>query len=53
MGQFAGAGGMDPTALLGGGGTSGPSRQALAKRRSQKRGKNKQARKARKKNRRR
>jgi signal recognition particle subunit SRP54 len=53
MGQFAGAGGMDPTSLLGAGGGPGPSRQALAKRRSQKRGKNKQARKARKKNRRR
>jgi signal recognition particle subunit SRP54 len=54
MGQLAGAGGMDASALLGGGGKQArPSRQALEKRRSQQRGKRKQARKARKKNRKR
>ena len=54
MGQLAGAGGLDPSALLGGGGrAAGPGQKALAKRRSQQRGKRKQARKARKKNRKR
>jgi signal recognition particle subunit SRP54 len=53
MGQLSGVGGMDPSALLGGGGAAAPGRQALAKRRSQQRGKRKQARKARKKNRKR
>jgi signal recognition particle subunit SRP54 len=53
LGQLSGAGGMDPSMLLGGGGGAGPSRQAMAKRRSQQRGKRKQARKSRKKNRRR
>ena len=53
MGQLAGAGGMDPRALLGGGVASGPSQRTLAKRRSQSSKKRKQARKSRKKNRRR
>ena len=53
MGQLAGAGGLDPSALLGGGRSDAPTRQAIAKRRSQQRDKRKQARKARKKNRRR
>jgi len=52
MGQLAGAGGGDPSALLGGG-AGGPSRREAAKRRSQQRGKRKQARKARRKNRKR
>ncbi|HKA16292.1 MAG TPA: signal recognition particle protein [Myxococcota bacterium] len=50
MGRLAGAGGVDPSALLGGGGEG---RRAVAKRRSQQRDKRKQARKSRKKNRRR
>jgi len=53
MGRLAGAGGVDPGALFGGGAGAGPSRHSLDKRRSQQRGKRKQARKARKKNRRR
>ncbi len=54
MGRLAGAGGMDPSALLGGGAAGvGESRRSVEKRRSQQRGKRKQARKARKKNRRR
>jgi len=48
----AGAGGLDPSALLGGG-ASGPNRREAEKRRSQQKGKRKQARKSRKKNRRR
>ncbi len=52
LGRLAGAGGVDPSMLLGGG-APGPGRRALAKRRSQQRGKRKQARKSRKKNRRR
>jgi signal recognition particle subunit SRP54 len=54
LGDLAGAagGGMDPTALLGGGGV-GPGRREMAKRRSRQKGKRKQARKSRKKNRRR
>ena len=47
----AGAGGMDPSALLGGGGSV--SRKELSRRRSRQKGKRKQARKSRKKNRRR
>jgi signal recognition particle subunit SRP54 len=54
MGRLAGAGGIDPGALLGGGAAAaGENRRSLAKRRSQQRDKRKQARKARKKNRRR
>ncbi len=53
MGRLAGAGGVDPSALLGGGASAGDSRRSLAKRRSQQRDKRKQARKSRKKNRRR
>ena len=53
MGRLAGAGGLDPSALLGGGASAGDSRRSLAKRRSQQRDKRKQARKSRKKNRRR
>jgi signal recognition particle subunit SRP54 len=52
MGRLAGAGGIDPSALLGGGGM-GENRRAIAKRQSKQRDKRKQARKARKKNRRR
>jgi signal recognition particle subunit SRP54 len=52
LGQLAGAGGASPAALLGGAG-SGPGRRTLEKHRSQQRGKRKQARKSRKKNRRR
>jgi signal recognition particle subunit SRP54 len=52
MGRLAGAAGIDPGALLGSG-TAGPNRRSLEKRRSQQRGKRKQARKSRKKNRRR
>jgi signal recognition particle subunit SRP54 len=51
MGRLAGAGGLDPAALLGA--AAGPNRRSLEKRRSQQRGKRKQARKSRKKNRRR
>jgi signal recognition particle subunit SRP54 len=51
MGRLAGAGGVDPSGLLGAG--SGENRRAIAKRRSQHRDKRKQARKSRKKNRRR
>jgi signal recognition particle subunit SRP54 len=53
MGRLAGAGGVDPGALLGGAGGAGEGRRALAKRQSKQRDKRKQARKARKKNRRR
>jgi signal recognition particle subunit SRP54 len=56
MGRLAGAGagGLDPSALLGGGGANAsPGRRSLAKRRSQQRDKRRQARKSRKKNRRR
>jgi len=53
MGQLAGAGGMDPSALLGGGGGASASPRTLAKRRDRQRSKRKQARKARKKNRKR
>ena len=53
MGRLAGAGGVDPSALLGGGASAGDSRRSLAKRHSQQRDKRKQARKSRKKNRRR
>ncbi|MEM7412486.1 MAG: signal recognition particle protein [Myxococcota bacterium] len=55
MGQLAGAGGLDPSALLGGGGgrASGPNQRTLAKRRTQQNKKRKQARKSRKKNRKR
>lgn len=55
MGQLAGAGaGMDPSAFLGaGGGGTGLGRRAAAKQRSHQKGKRKQARKARKKNRKR
>jgi signal recognition particle subunit SRP54 len=52
MGQLAGAGGIDPSALLGAAGGAS-SRRSPEKRRSQQRDKRKQARKARKKNRRR
>jgi signal recognition particle subunit SRP54 len=52
MGRLAGAGGVDPGAMLGGGG-AGEGRRALVKRQSKQRDKRKQARKARKKNRRR
>ena len=53
MGRLAGAGGIDPGALLGAGGGAVESRRALVKRQSKQRDKRKQARKARKKNRRR
>jgi len=53
MGRLAGAGGLDPSALLGAGASAGDSRRSLAKRRSQQRDKRKQARKSRKRNRRR
>ena len=55
LGNLAGAGadGLDPSALLGGGAVAGPTRKEAAKRRSQQKGKRKQARKSRKKNRRR
>jgi signal recognition particle subunit SRP54 len=53
MGRLAGAGGIDPSALIGGGAVGGDNRRSLAKRRSQQRDKRKQARKSRKKNRRR
>jgi signal recognition particle subunit SRP54 len=53
MGGLVGAGGADPSALLGGAGNAGEGRRSLEKRRSQQRDKRKQARKARKKNRRR
>jgi signal recognition particle subunit SRP54 len=49
----AGAGGLDPTALLGSGGGGGPSQREVARRKSRQKGKRKQARKARRKNRRR
>jgi signal recognition particle subunit SRP54 len=52
LGDLAGAGGMDPSALLGGG-AGGVSRREDTKRRSRQKGKRKQARKSRKKNRRR
>ena len=50
MGQLAGAGGLDPSLLDPGGGGLG--RTTTAKRRARQKGKRKQARKARKKNRR-
>jgi signal recognition particle subunit SRP54 len=59
MGRLAGAGmpdGMDPASLMaamGGGGGGGPSQRVLDKKRAQSKGKRKQARKARRKNRRR
>jgi signal recognition particle subunit SRP54 len=53
MGRLAGAGGVDPSALLGGDASAGDSRRSVAKRRSHQRDKRKQARKSRKKNRRR
>ena len=54
FGKMAGAGGMDPTALLGGpGGKPGKARREAAGARGQQKGKRKQARKARRKNRRR
>jgi len=54
VGRLAGAGGVDPGALLGGGGANASEgRRSLARRRSQQRDKRKQARKSRKKNRRR
>ena len=53
MGRLAGAGGVDPSALLGGGASAGAGRRTVARRRSQQRDKRKQARKSRKKNRRR
>ena len=52
LGQMAGAGGIDPTALLGGSG-GGKARRPASGARSQQKGKRKQARKARRKNRRR
>jgi signal recognition particle subunit SRP54 len=52
LGKMAGAGGIDPTALLGGPG-GGKARRPAAGARSQQKGKRKQARKARRKNRRR
>ena len=54
LGKMAGAGGIDPTALLGGpGGKPGKARREAAGARGQQKGKRKQARKARRKNRRR
>jgi signal recognition particle subunit SRP54 len=55
MGNLAGAGpgGLDPSALFGGGPAAGPSERELQKRKSRQKGKRKQARKSRKKNRRR
>jgi signal recognition particle subunit SRP54 len=54
FGKMAGAGGFDPTALLGGpGGKPGKGRREAAGARGQQKGKRKQARKARRKNRRR
>jgi signal recognition particle subunit SRP54 len=55
LGRLAGAGGMDPTALLAGSsvGISGRGRREAAHTRSRQKGKRKQARKARRKNRRR
>jgi hypothetical protein len=55
FGRLAGAGGMDPTALLGGasGGKSGKGRREAVGTRGRQKGKRKQARKARRKNRRR
>ena len=55
FGRLAGAGGMDPTALLGGpsAGRSGKGRREATDTRSRQKGKRKQARKARRKNRRR
>jgi len=54
MSRLAGAGGMDPGALLGGGGPGmGPPRPAGARQRARQKGKRKQARKSRKRNRRR
>ncbi len=54
LGKMAGAGGMDPTALLGGpAGKPGKARREAAGARGQQKGKRKQARKARRKNRRR
>jgi hypothetical protein len=55
LGNLAGAGGMDPMAMLGGssGGKSGRGRREATDTRSRQKGKRKQARKARRKNRRR
>jgi signal recognition particle subunit SRP54 len=53
MGNLAGAGGVDPSALLGIGGIGGGGRREVEKRRSRQKDKRKQARKSRKKNRRR
>jgi signal recognition particle subunit SRP54 len=53
LGDLAGAGGVNPAALLGAGGAAAPGRRELAKQRSRQRDKRKQARKARKKNRKR
>ncbi len=55
LGRLAGAGGMDPTALLAGSsvGKSGRGRRDAAHTRSRQKGRRKQARKARRKNRRR
>ena len=53
LGDLAGAGGMDPRALLAGPGGGPVSRKELSKRRTRTKGKRKQARKSRKKNRRR
>ena len=50
FGNLAGAGGLDPSALLAGG---GPGRREVARRRSHQKDRRKQARKSRKKNRRR
>ncbi|MFP8877347.1 MAG: hypothetical protein VCB99_10680, partial [Myxococcota bacterium] len=55
LGNLGGAGGLDPTALLAGGGADAPlpSRKDAERRRNQQKGKRKQARKSRRKNRRR
>ena len=54
FGRLAGAGGVDPTALLGGGpGSRGRSRREATGARNRHKGKRKQARKARRKNRKR
>jgi hypothetical protein len=55
MGNLAGAGGggFDPSMLMGGGMAAGPVRKEAPKNRAQQKGKRKQARKARKKNRKR
>jgi len=55
LGNLAGAGGLDPSALMGGGsgGAQLPSHKETARRKTQQKGKRKQARKSRRKNRRR